>query len=102
MEQFSPGVLKYGIKHVVWHKAFDIKLLKLPALFTFTIHAGLRVPGSNKFRNSSYKEKAAGRFGRLFPDYHYVSYDYGFAYSTWTVLENPTVFSIPVCRFYIT
>ena len=56
--QFSSGILKFGIKHVV--NPLNFKVLKFPALFILVFYAGLHELDSNNFWNSSYKEKTAG------------------------------------------
>ena len=49
---------KFGIKHVV--NPLTLNCLNFPHCLHLTFHAGLRVLGSNNFRNSSHKEKTAG------------------------------------------
>ena len=75
INQVSPDILKFRTKHEDnQDNLFTLNCFVVSCSFLFIFHAGPRGLGSNNFRNSSYKEKAAGsaRVSRLS-----VSYDYG-------------------------
>ena len=62
IKQFSPEILKFSTKHE--DNPFTLNCYMVPRAFLFIFHAGSRRLSSNKFRNSSQKEKTAG-LGRV-------------------------------------
>ena len=58
IKQFSPEILKFSTKHK--YIPFTLNYSMVLRTFLFIFHAGLCRLDSNNFRNSSYKEKAAG------------------------------------------
>ena len=61
INQPSPDILKFRTKHEDnQDNSFTLNCFVVSCSFLFIFHAGPRGLGSNNFRNSSYKEKAAG------------------------------------------
>ena len=58
IKQFSPDILKFSTN--LKDNSFTLNHLWCPRTFLFIFHAGSCRLGSNKFRNSSYKEKTVG------------------------------------------
>ena len=75
VKQFSPDILKFSTKHK--YNPFTFNCSMVPRTFLLIFHAGSRRLGSNNFRNSSYKEKAAGsaRVSRLSFRFLWLRYD---------------------------
>ena len=57
-QQFSPDILKFSTKHE--DNPFTLNCFMVPRTCLFIFDADSRRLGSNNFRNSGYKEKAAG------------------------------------------
>ena len=76
IEQFSPGILKFGTKHK--DNPLTLNFSKVSHTFLFIFHAGWCALGSKNFQNSSYREKmtSSAHVSRL--SFHF--YEYGFYY----------------------
>ena len=71
IEQLSPGIFKLSTNHE--DNPFTLNSFMVSCTFLFLFHAGSRGLGSKNFRNS---ERPVWP---VFPDYHFVSCNYGFA-----------------------
>ena len=80
IKQFTPDILKFSTKQE--NNPFTLNCFMVPRTFLFIFHTGSRRLGSNKFRNSSYKEKTVVHL--VLAGFLSVSYDYD--KSKWSVV----------------